>query len=87
MVNRYQRPTFGIAEDKGGVKVAADRLTRGCRRFLARTFRRCLVRRGTERDACRAADQEMVAKTQLAITGEDTRYFLNGALFVCALSR
>ena len=24
----------------------------------------------------------MVAKTQFAITGEDTRYFLNGALFV-----
>jgi DNA polymerase-3 subunit beta len=26
--------------------------------------------------------KEMVAKTQFAITGEDTRYFLNGALFV-----
>ena len=32
---------------------------------------------------CRAARvKEMVAKTQFAITGEDTRYFLNGALFV-----
>ena len=32
---------------------------------------------------CRApALKEMVAKTQFAITGEDTRYFLNGALFV-----
>jgi DNA polymerase-3 subunit beta len=30
----------------------------------------------------RAALKEMVAKTQFAITGEDTRYFLNGALFV-----
>ena len=29
-----------------------------------------------------AALREMVAKTQFAITGEDTRYFLNGALFV-----
>jgi DNA polymerase-3 subunit beta len=29
----------------------------------------------------RAALREMVAKTQFAITGEDTRYFLNGALF------
>jgi DNA polymerase-3 subunit beta len=28
------------------------------------------------------AIKEMVAKTQFAITGEDTRYFLNGALFV-----
>ena len=24
----------------------------------------------------------MIAKTQFAITGEDTRYFLNGALFM-----
>jgi len=30
----------------------------------------------------RASLREMVAKTQFAITGEDTRYFLNGALFV-----
>jgi DNA polymerase-3 subunit beta len=29
-----------------------------------------------------ASLKEMVAKTQFAITGEDTRYFLNGALFV-----
>ena len=29
-----------------------------------------------------SALREMVAKTQFAITGEDTRYFLNGALFV-----
>ena len=29
-----------------------------------------------------AAMREMVAKTQFAITGEDTRYFLNGALFI-----
>jgi DNA polymerase-3 subunit beta len=30
----------------------------------------------------RTGVKEMVAKTQFAITGEDTRYFLNGALFV-----
>src|SRR5438046_5233680 len=30
----------------------------------------------------RSAVKEMVAKTQFAITGEDTRFFLNGALFV-----
>ena len=30
----------------------------------------------------RASLREMVSKTQFAITGEDTRYFLNGALFV-----
>ena len=26
--------------------------------------------------------KQMVGKTQFAITGEDTRYFLNGALFI-----
>ena len=30
----------------------------------------------------RAAVREMVSKTQYAITGEDTRYFLNGAKFI-----
>jgi DNA polymerase-3 subunit beta len=30
----------------------------------------------------RQAVKEMVAKTQFAITGEDTRFFLNGALFI-----
>jgi DNA polymerase-3 subunit beta len=30
----------------------------------------------------RSGFKEMVGKTQFAITGEDTRYFLNGALFV-----
>jgi len=30
----------------------------------------------------RAVFREMVTKTQFAITGEDTRYFLNGALFI-----
>ena len=37
---------------------------------------------------CRAtAMRQMVAKTQFAITGEDTRYFLNGALFVLQAER
>ena len=30
---------------------------------------------------------QMIAKTQFAITGEDTRYFLNGALFVLSPTR
>ena len=30
----------------------------------------------------RAVLRQMVSKTQFAITGEDTRYFLNGALFI-----
>ena len=35
----------------------------------------------------RAALAEMVTKTQFAITGEDTRYFLNGALLILAEER
>ena len=73
-----------IAEDKSGVKVAADRfdsrmqtLPREDFPTLPEAWRRADARR------CRAAAlKEMVAKTQFAITGEDTRYFLNGALFV-----
>src|SRR5262249_23627439 len=30
----------------------------------------------------RTVVKQMVSKTQFAITGEDTRYFLNGALFI-----
>jgi DNA polymerase-3 subunit beta len=37
---------------------------------------------GVRTPLARAALREMVAKTQFAITGEDTRFFLNGALFV-----
>ncbi len=40
-------------------------------------------RRQPDRVAVRVQrSKEMVAKTQFAITGEDTRYFLNGAQFV-----
>jgi DNA polymerase III sliding clamp (beta) subunit (PCNA family) len=35
----------------------------------------------------RAALREMVSKTQYAITGEDTRYFLNGAKFILSRKR
>ena len=35
-----------------------------------------------QRDAAARRTKQMVGKTQFAITGEDTRYFLNGALFV-----
>ena len=41
-------------------------------------------RRSRRQRRCRAAAlKEMVAKTQFAITGEDTRFFLNGASSCC----
>jgi DNA polymerase-3 subunit beta len=72
-----------IAEDKGGVKVAADRFDSRMQTLPREDFP-SLPESGSTPTASlsRASLKEMVAKTQFAITGEDTRYFLNGALFV-----
>jgi DNA polymerase-3 subunit beta len=72
-----------IAEDKGGVKVAADRFDSRMQTLPREDFP-TLPESGTATTAMlpRSAVKEMVAKTQFAITGEDTRFFLNGALFV-----
>ena len=72
-----------IAEDKGGVKVAADRFDSRMQTLPREDFP-TLPEAGSTPTATlsRASLREMVSKTQFAITGEDTRYFLNGALFV-----
>jgi len=75
-----------IAEDKGGVKVAADRFDSRMQTLPREDFP-TLPETGSTGGAPRAtlpraAMREMVEKTAFAITGEDTRYFLNGALFV-----
>ena len=72
-----------IAEDKGGVKIAADRFDSRLQTLPREDFPTLPEAGGTPTSALeRNAVKEMVAKTQFAITGEDTRYFLNGALFV-----
>src|SRR5262249_6672078 len=75
-----------IAEDKGGVKVAADRFDSRMQTLPREDFPTLPENGGggsTPRATLpRAAVREMVSKTAFAITGEDTRYFLNGALFV-----
>ena len=72
-----------IADDKGGVKVAADRFDSRMQTLPREDFPTLPESGGTVTAVLpRAALKEMVAKTQFAITGEDTRYFLNGALFV-----
>jgi DNA polymerase III subunit beta len=72
-----------IAEDKGGVKVAADRFDSRMQTLPREDFPKLPEAGGTTTATLsRASLKEMVAKTQFAITGEDTRYFLNGALFV-----
>jgi DNA polymerase-3 subunit beta len=75
-----------IAEDKGGVKVAADRFDSRMQTLPREDFP-TLPEHGSgggtpQATLPRSAVREMVAKTAFAITGEDTRYFLNGALFV-----
>ncbi len=72
-----------IAEDKNGVKVAADRFESRMQTLPREDFPTLPEAGGAASTSLpRAAVKEMVAKTQFAITGEDTRYFLNGALFV-----
>jgi DNA polymerase-3 subunit beta len=71
-----------IEEDKGGVKIAADRFESRMQTLPREDFP-TLPEKGVSAGVTLAgsAVKEMVAKTQFAITGEDTRYFLNGALF------
>ena len=72
-----------IEEDKGGVKVAADRFDSKMQTLPLEDFPN--VPEGSGRFTAvlaRKGLREMIAKTQFAITGEDTRYFLNGALLV-----
>jgi DNA polymerase-3 subunit beta len=72
-----------ISEEKGGVKVAADRFDSRMQTLPKEDFPTLPdAGSGTDSMLSRASIKEMVTKTQFAITGEDTRYFLNGALFV-----
>jgi DNA polymerase III subunit beta len=72
-----------IAQDKSGVKVAADRFDSRMQTLPREDFP-TLPQSGGAPTATipSAAMKEMVGKTQFAITGEDTRFFLNGAQFV-----
>ena len=72
-----------ISEDKSGVKVAADRFESRMQTLPKEDFPAVPEATGAINATLPAAAiKEMVAKTQFAITGEDTRYFLNGALFI-----
>jgi DNA polymerase-3 subunit beta len=72
-----------IADDKNGVKIAADRFESRMQTLPREDFPSLPEPGGAATSAlARSAVKEMVSKTAFAITGEDTRYFLNGALFV-----
>jgi DNA polymerase III subunit beta len=72
-----------IEEDKSGVKVAADRFDSRMQTLPREDFPTLPDGTGSYTATLpREVLKNMVAKTQFAITGEDTRYFLNGALFI-----
>jgi DNA polymerase-3 subunit beta len=72
-----------IEEDKNGVKVAADRFDSRMQTLPREDFPTLPESSGTfSAKLSRDVMKQMIAKTQFAITGEDTRYFLNGALFI-----
>jgi DNA polymerase-3 subunit beta len=72
-----------ISSDKSGVKVAADRFDSRMQTLPKEDFPALPETSGAATVTLPgAALKEMIAKTQFAITGEDTRFFLNGALFV-----
>jgi DNA polymerase-3 subunit beta len=72
-----------IEEDKGGVKVAAERFDSRMQTLPREDFPTLPEASGTLTTTLpREALRQMISKTQFAITGEDTRYFLNGALFL-----
>jgi DNA polymerase-3 subunit beta len=72
-----------IEEDKNGVKVAADRFDSRMQTLPREDFPTLPEATGVVSATLpRDVLKQMVGKTQFAITGEDTRYFLNGALFI-----
>lgn len=72
-----------IEENKNGVKVAADRFDSRMQTLPREDFPSLPDATGSYSATLpRDVLKQMVSKTQFAITGEDTRYFLNGALFI-----
>jgi DNA polymerase-3 subunit beta len=72
-----------IEEDRNGVKVAADRFDSRMQTLPREDFPSLPEATGAYSATLpRETLRQMVTKTQFAITGEDTRYFLNGALFI-----
>jgi DNA polymerase III subunit beta len=71
-----------IEQDGTNVKVAAERFESRMATLPREDFPTLPEPRGETVTIPRAALREMIAKTHFAITGEDTRYYLNGALLV-----
>ncbi len=72
-----------ITEEKSGVRIAADRFDSRMQTLPREDFPTLPEGHGKPTAMLpSSALREMVSKTQFAITGEDTRFFLNGAQFL-----
>jgi DNA polymerase III subunit beta len=71
-----------IEEDRNGVKVAADRFDSRMQTMARDDFPTLPEAPGAMEAVARDQLRQMIARTQFAITGEDTRYYLNGALLI-----
>src|SRR5262245_10725600 len=72
-----------IDTEKHGLRSAADKFDSRVQTLPREDFPSLPDASGTGRaELPREALREMVSKTQFAITGEDTRFFLNGAKFI-----
>jgi len=71
-----------IEQDKGGVRVAAERFESKLSTLPADDFPQLPDAGASVATIAPEAMKQMAARTMFAITGEDTRYYLNGALFV-----
>jgi DNA polymerase III subunit beta len=72
-----------IVEDRSGVRVTADRFDSRMQTLPREDFPALPDPSGTTAVTLPGGSlRQMVARTQFAITGEDTRYFLNGAKFI-----
>lgn len=71
-----------IEQDKSGVKVAAERFESRLSTLPRDEFPQLPDAGDAVATLPRDSFKHMVEKTQFAMTGEDTRYYLNGALFV-----
>jgi DNA polymerase-3 subunit beta len=71
-----------IQEDRNGVKVAAERFDSRMQTMAREDFPTLPESKGGSDALKRDQLREMITRTQFAITGEDTRYYLNGALFI-----
>src|SRR5436189_2673042 len=69
-----------ISEERSGVRIAADRFDSRMQTLPREDFPTLPESAGLPTATLPSASlREMISKTQFAITGEDTRFFLNGA--------